>query len=54
MSTRCGRRSAPTWRFRLLSVAMELIRHSEIGLTMKVYTDPRLLPLAAAIEATGQ
>jgi integrase len=31
--------------------AMELMRHSEIGLTMKVYTDPRLLPLAAAIEA---
>jgi integrase len=34
-------------------VAMELMRHSEIGLTMKVYTDPRLLPLAAAIEATS-
>jgi hypothetical protein len=33
--------------------AMELMRHSEIGLTMKVYTDPRLLPLAAAIEATS-
>jgi integrase len=33
--------------------AMELMRHSEIGLTMKVYTDPRLLPLAAAIEATA-
>jgi integrase len=34
-------------------MAMELMRHSEIGLTMKVYTDPRLLPLAAAIEATS-
>ncbi len=34
-------------------IAMELMRHSEIGLTMKVYTDPRLLPLAAAIEATA-
>jgi integrase len=34
-------------------VAMELMRHSAIGLTMKVYTDPRLLPLAAAIEATS-
>jgi integrase len=33
--------------------AMELMRHSEIGLTMKVYTDPRLLPLAAAVEATS-
>jgi hypothetical protein len=32
---------------------MELMRHSEVGLTMKVYTDPRLLPLAAAIEATS-
>jgi integrase len=34
-------------------IAMELMRHSQIGLTMKVYTDPRLLPLAAAIEATS-
>jgi integrase len=34
-------------------VAMELMRHSAISLTMKVYTDPRLLPLAAAIEATS-
>jgi integrase len=34
-------------------VAMELMRHSQIGLTMKVYTDPRLLPLAAAIETTS-
>ena len=34
-------------------VAMELMWHSEIGLTMKVYTDPRLRPLAAAIEATS-
>ena len=32
-------------------VAMELMRHSRIELTMSVYTDPRLLPLAAAIEA---
>jgi integrase len=31
--------------------AMELMRHSRIDLTMKVYTDPRLLPLAAAVEA---
>jgi hypothetical protein len=34
-------------------VAMELMRHSQIGLTMRVYTDPRLLPLAAAIETTS-
>jgi integrase len=34
-------------------VAMELMRHSRIELTTKVYTDPRLLPLAAAIEATA-
>jgi integrase len=34
-------------------VAMELMRHSQIGLTTKVYTDPRLLPLAAAIETTS-
>jgi integrase len=33
-------------------IAMELMRHSQIGLTMKVYTDPRLLPLAAAVEST--
>jgi integrase len=32
-------------------VAMELMRHSRIDLTMKVYTDPRLLPLSAAVEA---
>jgi integrase len=31
---------------------MELMRHSRIDLTMSVYTDPRLLPLAAAIETT--
>src|SRR5262249_9510180 len=34
-------------------VAMELMGHSEVGLTMKVHTDPRLLPRAAAIEATS-
>jgi integrase len=34
-------------------VAMELMRHSQIDLTMKVYTDPRLLPLAAAVESTA-
>jgi integrase len=34
-------------------VAMELMRHSQIDLTMRVYTDPRLLPLAAAIEETS-
>jgi integrase len=34
-------------------VAMELMRHSDIQLTTKIYTDPRLLPLAAAIEATS-
>src|SRR5262249_17948054 len=32
-------------------VAMELMRHSRIDLTMRVYTDPRLLPLAAAVES---
>ena len=31
---------------------MELMRHSRIDLTMSVYTDPKLLPLAAALEAT--
>ena len=31
---------------------MELMRHSRIDLTMSVYTDPSLLPLAAAIEST--
>lgn len=30
-------------------VAMELARHSDIRLTMKVYTDPARLPLAAAV-----
>ena len=30
-------------------VAMELMRHSDIRLTMKVYTDPARLPLAAAV-----
>jgi hypothetical protein len=30
---------------------MEWMRHSQIGLTMKVYTDPRLLQLAA-VEST--
>ena len=30
-------------------VAMELMRHSDIRLTMKTYTDPARLPLAAAI-----
>jgi integrase len=34
-------------------IAMELMRHSRIDLTMSVYTDPRLLPLAEAIEATS-
>jgi integrase len=32
-------------------VAMELLRHSRIDLTMRTYTDPRLLPLAAAVES---
>lgn len=32
-------------------VAMELMRHSRMELTQKVYVDPRLLPLAAAVEA---
>lgn len=30
-------------------VAMELMRHSDIRLTMKVYTDPARLPLAEAV-----
>jgi integrase len=34
-------------------VAMEWMRHSRIELTMTVYTDPTLLPLAAAIETTS-
>lgn len=33
-------------------ITMELMRHSRIELTMSVYTDPRLLPLAAAVEST--
>lgn len=32
-------------------VVQELMRHSDIKLTMKVYTDPSQLPLAAALEA---
>jgi len=32
-------------------VAMLMLRHSEIGLTMKTYTDETFLPLKAAIEA---
>jgi hypothetical protein len=28
------------------------MRHSRIDLTMSVYTDPSLLPLAAAVEST--
>ena len=34
-------------------VAMELMRHSRIELTTRVYTDPSLLPLAAAVESTS-
>jgi len=30
--------------------AMELMRHSDLRLTMKVYTDPRLFDLAGAVE----
>ncbi len=32
-------------------VAMELMRHSRIELTMKTYTDPRLFDLAGAVES---
>lgn len=32
-------------------VVQELMRHSDIKLTMKVYTDPSQLPLAAALES---
>jgi site-specific recombinase XerC len=32
-------------------VVQELMRHSYIKLTMKVYTDPSQLPLAAALES---
>jgi hypothetical protein len=31
-------------------VAMELMRHSDLRLTMKVYTDPSQLPLADSID----
>ncbi len=31
-------------------VAMELMRHTQMSLTMKVYTDPELLDLAGAVE----
>lgn len=31
--------------------AQEIMRHSDINLTMKAYTDPRLLDMAAAVEA---
>lgn len=33
-------------------IAMQLARHSRIELTMSVYTDPALLPTAAALEST--
>ena len=32
-------------------VVQKLMRHSDIKLTMKVYTDPSQLPLAAALES---
>lgn len=32
-------------------VAMELMRHSDISLTMRTYTDPRLFDLAGAVES---
>ena len=31
-------------------VAMQLMRHSRIDLTMKVYTDPKLFDLRGAVE----
>ena len=34
---------------RCARVAQELMRHSEIGLTMKNYTDTNLLPIASAV-----
>jgi len=35
-------------------VAQQLLRHSDINLTMKVYTDPRLLDLAGAVESVAR
>lgn len=32
-------------------VAMELMRHSDLNLTMKIYTDASQLPLAASVTA---